>query len=185
MASILLVRHAESELHGRFCGSSDPGLSPRGLQEARQLAEKLAGFPMAQIYCSPLRRAQLTVAAWAQAKTANLTTMGALREIGFGEWEGLAWKEIEERDPAFARLWMERFPDETPPGGEAFVTFRQRVEQAWRQICANAAQGPNGRVAIVAHGGVLQVIQACHTQRRFQDVAMLQTAEFVVLELDD
>jgi len=179
---MLLVRHAESELHGRFCGSSDPGLSPRGEQEARQLAEKLAGFPITHIYCSPLRRVRMTVEALPQFKSAAVTIVEALREIGFGEWEGLTWKEIEQRDPAFARRWMERFPGETPPGGESFAAFQRRVEQAWSAIRAQVTAEANSMTAIVAHGGVLQVIQACHSQCKFQDFPMLGTAEFVTIK---
>ena len=42
-----------------------------------------------------------------------------------------------------------------PPNGEAFLTFRDRVLQAWNEI----AQLPDGsHVLIVTHGGVLRVV---------------------------
>ena len=51
----------------------------------------------------------------------------ALREIGFGQWEGLTWKEIERRDDAYARRWITEYPRLPAPDGENFRDFERRV----------------------------------------------------------
>ena len=57
---LLLVRHAEVEqrYHKIFGGKIDMNLSPRGLEQARILAEFLRGRKMDAIYASPMKRVQ-------------------------------------------------------------------------------------------------------------------------------
>jgi len=174
VSSILLIRHAQSQLAGRFCGSSNPFLSSAGEVEARELAEKLRATVISHIFCSPLRRAVMTAEAIAATREVPLTVMDGLREMDFGEWEGLTWREIELRDPQFARQWMEQFPSLTAPGGEPFEAFRQRVESAYLQV-----QGENvsGTVAIVAHSGVLGVLLARTSGQPFRLIPAPANAE--------
>ena len=51
----------------------------------------------------------------------------ALREINFGQWEGLTWEEIEGRDEAYARRWIAEYPRLPAPDGEDFRDFERRV----------------------------------------------------------
>lgn len=45
---------------------------------------------------------------------------------------------------------------DTPPGGESRAAFHQRVEQAVRRL---AADRPEGRYLVVAHGGVVRTLE--------------------------
>ena len=66
MVEVILVRHAATAWSGvRYCGVSDPPLSPTGLGEARWLAATLAGDlpPNTRIVSSPSRRAVATASA--------------------------------------------------------------------------------------------------------------------------
>jgi alpha-ribazole phosphatase/probable phosphoglycerate mutase len=173
MSSILLIRHAQSEFTGRFCGSSDPPLSPVGVAEAQALAMRLRTTPISQIYCSPLRRALMTAEAIAATREVPPTMMDALREIDFGAWEGLTWSQIELRDRQYAQQWIDQFPNLPAPAGEPFEIFRQRVEQAFVQI---QAAHDSGTVAIVAHSAVLGVIMAYASGKPFKSMPALANA---------
>jgi alpha-ribazole phosphatase len=166
---ILLIRHAQSEFHGRFCGSSDPPLSLAGEAQARELAAKLRAASLDHIYCSPLRRALATAETIAAATACPLTIVEGLREIGFGSWEGLTWSEIELRDAAYAKSWMDQYPNLPAPGGEPFVAFQQRVENAFLQI-RSEAERRSQNAAVVAHGGVLAVLLATVSGQPFRSI---------------
>ena len=61
-----------------------------------------------------------------------------LNEISYGDWDGLTWAEIERRDPAAAQAKLDDWQGVTPPGGEPFEEFRNRVEAAVRDLLGNA-----------------------------------------------
>jgi alpha-ribazole phosphatase/probable phosphoglycerate mutase len=178
---VLLIRHAQSQFHGRFCGSSDPPLSHAGEAQAREVANKLRAASLDHICCSPLRRALATAERIAAATVCPLTIMDGLREIDFGSWEGLTWSEIELRDPAHAKLWMEQYPNVPAPGGEPFEAFRLRVLGAFRQIRLEAVCSSRNTIAVVAHGGVLGVLLATLSGQPFRSVPLPQTC--AVLEV--
>jgi broad specificity phosphatase PhoE len=168
---ILLIRHAQSQFHGRFCGSSDPPLSLAGEAQARELAAKLRAASLDHIYCSPLRRALATAETIAAATACPLTIMDGLRELDFGSWEGLTWSEIESRHPAHARSWMEQYPNLSAPGGEPFAAFQRRVQNAFLQI-RSEAEHRSGNAAVVAHGGVLAVLLATVFGQPFRSIPL-------------
>jgi alpha-ribazole phosphatase len=170
-SKILLIRHAQSEFHGRFCGSSDPPLSVAGEDQARELADKLRAASLDHIYCSPLRRALATAERITAATACPLTIVDALREIDFGSWEGLTWTEIEVRDPAHARLWVEQYPNLPSPRGEPFAAFQQRVEDSFQQI-RSEAERRSWNVAVVAHAGVLAVLLAVVSRQPFASIPL-------------
>lgn len=141
MTTLYLIRHAEPLLRGVFLGSTDPGLSDRGRAEARR---KLGSLEAASIYSSPLKRAQETARVIPCATPPVL--LDGLREMSFGEWEGLTWAEIETRYPEVAERKVHAWMTVTPPGGETWLDFASRVGHALESV----RQGPFP-VAVVAH----------------------------------
>jgi alpha-ribazole phosphatase len=102
MKELLLIRHAETDMAGTFCGHSDPEINSRGQDQISDLIKKLAGEKIGLVCTSDLRRAVTTAKAIATYFNVDCQAHPALREINFGRWEGLAWREIEERDPHYA-----------------------------------------------------------------------------------
>ena len=155
MTELLFIRHAETELAGTFCGHSNPPVNDAGKLQIQKLIADLQATPIDAMVSSDLARAQQTAAVLAEYFHAPLTIDPALREIDFGAWEGLAWQQIEARDPHFARLWADTFPATTPPDGEPFASFRDRVRNALTTI---ATRSKRERIAIVTHAGVMRMI---------------------------
>jgi broad specificity phosphatase PhoE len=137
--SILLIRHEEPEMRGRFIGHTDSPLTPEGRVAA---VEKLSRVQATVVYCSPLRRAVET----AEVIAAPKIVLPELAEISFGEWEGLTWQEIQERWPGVACRKIEDWMGVTAPGGECWTDFCVRIDRALDQILA----GPRP-AAVVAH----------------------------------
>lgn len=151
--TILLVRHAHNGMAGRFCGESDPTLSEQGRQQSAKLAEELAKHRLAHLFSSDLRRTQETASYIAATTGLAVELLPGLREMRFGEWEGLNWDEISQKDAAFAERWMTEYPTLSPPGGEDFRAFRERVRGALAEV---AGRSTRGSAAVVTHGGVIR-----------------------------
>jgi len=152
-AKLLLIRHAETDLAGTFCGHSDPPVNTRGRQQIEILLNALQQHSIEAVYSSDLQRARTTAEAIAQYFNVPLRTTANLREIGFGDWENLTWEQIEQRDPAHAQRWVAECPRLAAPHGEEFAAFEDRT---LREFDALATASQNA--AVVTHGGVLRVI---------------------------
>ena len=146
MPKLYVVRHAEPTITGRLLGRTDPPLSAAGLERARR---KLGPLQVEMVYTSPLRRAKETAA----VIPAPQRVLDDLAEIGLGEWDGLTWIEVEARYPELARRKSENWFGVTPPGGEAWPEFEQRVNRALDEIF----DGPLP-AAVVTHVAVNAVL---------------------------
>lgn len=169
MRGLLFIRHAQTHMAGTFCGHSDPPVDARGEQQIRNLSERLASEKIEAICCSDLVRAVTTAGSLAEAFVVPLRRRRGLREMYFGDWEGLSWGEIELRDPAYARRWIETFPNLQAPGGESFADFETRVRDELDHLLLVAQ---DKRVAVVTHGGVmrlaLRILHGCSDQKAWE-----------------
>jgi probable phosphoglycerate mutase len=140
--AIYLVRHGETRANaGRVVQTPDAELSPRGHDQARRLAERLARAGIRHILASDLVRAAATAEAVRAATGASLELDPLLQERNFGEIRGTP----------YAELGVDLFgPDYAPPGGETWTAFHARVDRAWERIQAAAAEP--GDLAVVTHG---------------------------------
>lgn len=156
---LVLVRHAETEVsaRGRCYGSLDVELSPAGRRQAVGLGEALRALPLAAVYTSPLRRALDTATAVASAQGLEPLPHNGLRELDFGELEGLTYESIEAERPELYRSWMERPAAVRFPGGESFADLRSRVLAT---VAGIRERHEGETVAMVAHGGVARVVLA-------------------------
>jgi alpha-ribazole phosphatase/probable phosphoglycerate mutase len=155
MTEILLVRHAETDLKGTFCGHSDPPLNNAGRAQLPAILDAIGNRPLEIILSSDLLRARQTAEVLAQHYGAKLLLRPGLREIFFGEWEGLRWEQIEERDPSFARAWMKSFPSLTPPGGESILDFEARIRN---ELLYMSELARDSAVIVVTHAGVMRAM---------------------------
>jgi broad specificity phosphatase PhoE len=148
--SVLLIRHATTDLAGLLCGHLDPALNDTGRTQAATLVAALHCEPVRSIYSSDLLRATQTADALARTQGLAVCRRRALREISFGEWEGRRWRELQAGGGVTARI---EFSEWQPPGGESFGHFRARVTGALKEIVAEGAPGP---VIVVTHLGVIR-----------------------------
>lgn len=156
MSRILLVRHGETELNSaeRYWGHSDVRLSSLGLKQAERLRDRLAAERIDAVYSSDLQRALVTAKTIASRHRLDVTTCAELREINFGELEGLNFEEISQLFPEFTAKWkVERSTDIEFPGGESFNELHNRVGIFVGRLKKHKAEET---VLIVAHAGVLR-----------------------------
>ena len=171
---ITAVRHGETAWNAvtRIQGHIDIDLNARGQQQAQQVGSALADVGITHVYTSDLARARNTAAAIAHhagVAPDSVVLVPGLRERGFGVFEGKTHAEIEAEWPEDAQRWRQRLPDWAPQGGETPLQLRERVAHAVNHI---AARHPGDHIALVAHGGVLDMLYRLATG---QDVNAIRT----------
>ena len=136
----------------------DIDLNERGRWQAQRAGLALADSGITTIYCSDLRRAHDTALAIAQHSgiaAAALRLEPGLRERSFGDFQGLTYDEVGALHPEDALRWKQRDPHWAPPGGESPAALHQRIATTLHAI---AAQHPGEHIALVSHGGVLDML---------------------------
>ncbi|MBS3908220.1 MAG: alpha-ribazole phosphatase [Actinobacteria bacterium] len=154
---LYLIRHGETKLNKefRFIGRTDPALSEQGESQARALAERLADEDISAIYASDLLRATQTASIIAGDSGVDVIANASLREIDFGDWEGLSYNEIMERDKETLDSWIENPTGVDIPGGESWRDFAARIDAAFDDIIENE---DGGAIALVTHGGPIKLL---------------------------
>jgi broad specificity phosphatase PhoE len=152
-STLILVRHAHTDMAGKFCGQIDPPLSAEGLAQLVELDEKLSAHTFARIFSSDLERARQTAEAIGNRHNLPVHLLRSLREVAFGSWEGLDWDQVVAQDPACAQRWLDHYPSISAPGGEGLEHFRKRIRDAMDSI---ADQVPGGCAVVVTHAGVIR-----------------------------
>jgi len=164
---LIAVRHGETawNVDTRIQGHIDIGLNAKGMWQAAQTGRALAEEPIAAVYSSDLSRARETAAAIAAPRALPVRLDAQLRERAFGSFEGRTFAEIELDLPDQALLWRKRDPAFAPDGGESLLLFRERITGAVARL---AALHPGELIALVAHGGVMDVLYRAATGQELQ-----------------
>lgn len=154
---LLLIRHGETAWNAehRIQGKLDIPLSPLGMLQSARLADCLANEPIEAVYSSGQSRAWLTAAPLAARLGLQVIAEPRLRERSFGVFEGLTLDEIAAQYPAEFIKWRERDLEWRPEGGESGQQLIDRVMSAVTEI---GARHRRQTVALVSHGGVLDVV---------------------------
>lgn len=152
--TVLLIRHGQTDYSsaGRCTGLVDVPLNAEGEQQARALVPVLAAQEIAQVWSSPLGRAQQTARL---AGLADLHLDPQLLEWDYGAYDGLTKAQVAERLGRPWSLWHDGVePGETP--GETLQQVRARGDDVLRRVLPVLHDG--GNVALVAHGHQLRVL---------------------------
>lgn len=150
---LYLIRHGQTQWNKlrKIQGHHDIMLNEEGQHQARMLAAGMADRPVARIYSSGLKRAQETAQAIATQQQVQVTVLEALKEVDFGEWEGMTYAEIKAKDPDRYQRWRINPVVASPPGGENQTQIFKRCKTVIETILSEATTD----VAIVSHGAML------------------------------
>lgn len=160
MKHLFFVRHGQTSWNEnrRFQGQFDIPLNPIGQEQAAAAGKNLSHIHFDLIVNSGLSRAAQTAAA-VQVKQQEKVPIHIdpdWREMAFGRWEGLTYKEIKAQFPHELSTW-ESDMDQPPAGGEGLTAVFERVGHALERLKNRSEQ----TICVVAHGGSLQLC-FCH-----------------------
>ena len=152
---IYLLRHGEVDFpEGVFYGQMDIPLSKTGKKQSRLAAKRLDGLDLDFVVTSDLSRCTYVAESMRSLSRERIRREPALREINFGLWQGLSWKEIDEAWPGQMERRMNCLSSFRPPEGESLSDLWKRS----RDVFSACLEGRFGkRVAIIAHGGINRV----------------------------
>ncbi|PTY35747.1 hypothetical protein BGP77_08435 [Saccharospirillum sp. MSK14-1] len=149
-----MLRHGSPRESGFCYGHSDPILVEEPSQTAQRVHSKLA--PWQRLFTSPSPRC----AELAFTLDSNAERVSALRELNFGDWEGLPWDAV---DRTSLDSWAQAPLDYPIPGGESGRELFRRVAE-WAQTVQLGEHD-----LIIAHAGSLRALAAILLKCSFDD----------------
>lgn len=157
MTRLILVRHGETAWNAdlRFQGQSDIELSERGKEQARLTAGRLAGERINAAYASDLCRCSETARLILEGRDVPLELRPELREMNFGEWEGLTFEQINAHSPGAIQRMRSDLGTFRAPAGEAWSELDARVGGFLEEALA---RHPYDAVLIAGHTNPLRAL---------------------------
>lgn len=159
MGKIYLIRHGETDANQtfQFQGHIDNPLNSKGFKQTADLGKYYEGLELDEIYSSSMQRARQTAEPLAKFHGLKIQLLDELKEVCFGEWEGLSYEEVKAKWNDQLELFFKQPAQCRMPGGESFDDVAARV----RSVCEDIFKSDSDKnIAIVSHGGVVRV-QLC------------------------
>ncbi|MFP4085625.1 MAG: histidine phosphatase family protein [Desulfobacteraceae bacterium] len=153
-----MIRHGQVNGYQDFVvyGHTDVDLTEIGMLQMKQMAERLRLTNLEVIYASDLKRASTGAKLIAMYHDVPVRILPELREMAFGDWEGLPLAEIRHRFPeALTQRQADLMNFRVPGGGESVGDLGERICQAFDEI-REREMGKD--IALVVHGAVNRVI---------------------------
>jgi alpha-ribazole phosphatase len=150
-----LIRHGEPEGGVRYRGSIDDPLSELGWRQMQNATGQAMddGVQWDNIISSPMLRCVKFAQQLAHTQNLPLQEEQNLRELCFGELEGLTPQQAWQSHPKLLQNLWQNPEQHTPPGGELYTEFRNRVADALDSIVQHT---PGDTILLVVHGGVIR-----------------------------
>lgn len=166
MTTIYLVRHGETVDNARqiMQGQTQGELNEKGYEQARQVAERLAGEPIDAIVASDLHRAIQTAEVIAEKHGLPVVTTPLLRERDWGSFTGRFIPDLRG----------EKWPDDI----ESEEVLLQRALDFLKKMTATYE---GKRVVAVGHGIINKAILAVYAHCTMSEVQRMMNAEVRVL----
>ncbi|XP_053075396.1 6-phosphofructo-2-kinase/fructose-2,6-bisphosphatase 4 isoform X1 [Acinonyx jubatus] len=173
--SIYLCRHGESELNlkGRIGG--DPGLSPRGREFAKSLAQFISdqNIKDLKVWTSQMKRTIQT----AEALGVPYEQWKVLNEIDAGVCEEMTYEEIQDHYPLeFALRDQDKYRYRYPKG-ESYEDLVQRLEPVIMELERQE------NVLVICHQAVMRCLLAYFLDKAAEQLPYLKCPLHTVLKL--
>ncbi len=156
---IFLIRHGESEANAKGVHQGqriNVGLSKKGKEEARKIAERLKDEKIEAIYSSDLKRAMETAEEIAKFHKLKIIPDKRLREFDSGDFikikeDWAKWENYKKKEKE--RLGINGW-EVKMPGGESAWNHIERTKSFLEDI---KNRNYKGNIILVAHGGTNKI----------------------------
>jgi probable phosphoglycerate mutase len=152
-----IVRHGQTNWNilGKTQGHGNSDLTAKGIEQATELAESIVNYPIDYIYSSDLGRAVQTAQILGDKLNIKVKETEALREMGFGEWEGLLIDEIKANYANVYATWRNEPHLAQIPGGETLHLIKDRVDSFIQSL---NEKYDNKHILLVTHSVTVRVM---------------------------
>ena len=157
MVKLILVRHALTvdNQKSRLSGQIDSSISEEGREQIDKITNYLKDFDIDKIYTTTSSRTKDTVKKLSELKTIESLEKESLKEISFGDFEGLTFDEIKDKYPKEFQDMIEKGYEYKYPNGESLIDSYNRVCIELDNIISN---NDDRTILICSHGGTIRNI---------------------------
>lgn len=155
---LYLVRHGQVAGFEKLManGHRDVDINETGVIQMNTLAERLRLVEMHAVYATGLTRTEKGARIIGQYHSVPIFSRPDMKEIFFGDWEGMPLEEIEKAYPGELEKRHADIAGYRPPGnGEDMIAVSKRVLRCLKEIII---ENTGKNVLVVAHGGVNRII---------------------------
>ena len=157
MVKLILVRHALTvdNQKSRLSGHLDSSISEEGKEQIDKITNYLKDFDIDKIYTTTSSRTKDTVKKLSELKSIEIIEKESLKEISFGDFEGLTFDEIKDKYPKEFQDMIEKGYEYKYPNGESLIDSYNRVCIELDNIISN---NDDRTILICSHGGTIRNI---------------------------
>ena len=185
MLKLYLIRHGLTEWNrtNRFQGSTDIELCNEGLEQAVKIAERMSVESIDAVYSSDLSRAYATAQHIASHHQLDVIKVPEVREIHFGQWEGMTRSEIEKQKEYDFSAWHESPHTATFPGEGTLSAVQKRIMVGLNKIIEESKEK---NIVLVSHGGSikLSILSLLDLDLSFYNKFWLGNTSLSIIELN-
>jgi alpha-ribazole phosphatase len=155
--TLYFLRHGQTSFSraNAFCGELDPPLTEAGTAMAAAFAAAYAELPWQAVFASPMLRTRATAQFLCDRLGLQMQLRDGLREIHYGQWEGLSTQEVNERFHDDYVSWLSDPGWNAPTGGERGIDIYYRSNAVLLEI---ERQYPSGNILIVSHKATIRIM---------------------------
>lgn len=157
MVKLILVRHALTvdNQKSRLSGHIDSYISEEGKEQIDKITNYLKDFDIDKIYTTTSSRTKDTVKKLSELKSIEIIEKESLKEISFGDFEGLTFDEIKDKYPKEFQDMIQKGYEYKYPNGESLIDSYNRVCIELDNIISN---NDDRTILICSHGGTIRNI---------------------------
>ena len=157
MVKLILVRHALTvdNQKSRLSGHIDSSISEEGKEQIDKITNYLKDFDIDKIYTTTSSITKDTVKKLSELKSIEIIEKESLKEISFGDFEGLTFDEIKDKYPKEFQDMIENGYEYKYPNGESLIDSYNRVCIELDNIISN---NDDRTILICSHGGTIRNI---------------------------
>ncbi|MDC4971379.1 histidine phosphatase family protein [Acinetobacter baumannii] len=165
-----LLRHGESQYSHTLRGHLDDDLTAKGWQQMQSTIEQVTNQTWDVIVSSSLKRCACFAEQLAKTAELPLLVNHDLKEMYFGEWEGVSTQQIYENSPELLSNFWQKPSQYCPPCAETLNQFQTRVLKGFQDLLGYMQKQNLQHALVVTHGGVIKLLACLARQQPLDDL---------------
>lgn len=165
-----MLRHGESQYSHTLRGHLDDELTAKGWQQMQSTVEQVTNQTWDVIASSSLKRCSCFAEQLAKTTELPLLLNDDLKEMYFGEWEGISTQQIYETSPELLANFWQKPTQYCPPRAETLMQFQTRVLIGFQDLLVHMQKQNWQHALVVTHGGVIKLLACLAGQHPLNDL---------------
>lgn len=163
--NLYLMRHGQSEFNVQQRIGGDSALTAKGREQAQALTRQFKGVNIPYVFSSTRRRALETAAPLLADHPESVhITLPEFDEIDAGVFDGMTYGEIRQKAPAEYMARQQNKYGYVYPGGEGYISLKERVDRGFRKALFISGAAPG--IAVIGHQAINRMILSLFLFRR-------------------